>query len=138
MRRREARRGFTLLEVAVALAILGVGIVTCLQIFSGSLRIQDRAARQSRVVLYARGLMDAVLKDPEPTDHVEDRPVTAEGFSAHVLVRRCGPDEGCDDRELDLDEDVGLRYVQVDVSWSEGAGTKTYTLRSLRVAPENE
>ena len=41
---RPARRGgFTLLEIAVALAIVGMGAVTCLQLFSGSLRLQDRA-----------------------------------------------------------------------------------------------
>src|SRR6266404_2579663 len=33
-------RGFTLLEVAIALAILGVGVVTVLELFSAGLRME--------------------------------------------------------------------------------------------------
>lgn len=128
--------GFTLLEVAVALAVLGVGVVTCLQIFSGSLRIEDRASRQSRAVLHARAAMDALLFQPEIADHSEDR-TTAEGFHTHILVRHATPEEG-GKKDLDLVADAALRYLQVDVTWQDGVGAKTYTVRSLRVAPENE
>src|SRR5205814_8527361 len=47
VRRRRAAVGFTLLEIAIAMAILGVGIVTVLQIFGASLRLQDRATRET-------------------------------------------------------------------------------------------
>lgn len=129
--------GFTLLEIAVALAVLGVGVVTCLQMFGGSLRIQDRAMRQSRAVLHARAAMDALLFQPEVTDHTEER-TTAEGLVTRILVRRAGPEEGVDKRALEFQSDVGLRYLQVDVTWQDGTGTKTYTLKSLRMAPEND
>jgi prepilin-type N-terminal cleavage/methylation domain-containing protein len=129
--------GFTLLEVAVALAILGVGIVTVLRIFSGSLHLQDRASRETRVVLHARAAMDALLFQPEIADHTEER-TTAEGFLTRILVRHAGPDEGVAKREFDTHSDMALRYLQVDVVWQDGAGAKTYTLKSLRWAPENE
>jgi prepilin-type N-terminal cleavage/methylation domain-containing protein len=135
---RRATAGFTLLEIAVALAILGVGLVTCLQIFGASLRIQDRASRESRAVLHARATMDALLFQPEVVDHTEER-TTAEGFHTRVLVRHAGREEGVEEpRDLALVEERALRYLQVDVTWQDGAGAKTYTLRSLRVAPENE
>jgi prepilin-type N-terminal cleavage/methylation domain-containing protein len=135
---RRGARGFTLLEIAVALAIVGVGIVTCLQIFGGSLRLQDRAARETRAVLHARAAMDALLFQPEIVDHSEER-TTAEGFRTRILVRHAGPDEGVDDPTTqDSAPETALRYLQVDVDWQDGAGTKTYTLKSLRVAPENE
>jgi len=51
---RRQSQGFTLLEIAVALAILGIGVVTVMQIFQGSLRLQNKAAQQSRVVLLPR------------------------------------------------------------------------------------
>jgi prepilin-type N-terminal cleavage/methylation domain-containing protein len=132
------RAGFTLLEIAVALAILGIGIVTCLQIFSGSLRLQDRAMRQSRAVLHARATMDALLFQPEIVDHTEER-TTADGFVTHILVRHALPAEGAPDAD-DLDEapELTLRYVQVDVTWQDGIGEKSYTVRSLRTAPEND
>ena len=137
MTRRQASGGFTLLEIAVALAVLGVGVVTCLQIFSGSIRLQDRSSRESRAVLHARAAMDALLFGGEVTDHSEER-TTAEGFRTRILVRHAGPDEGVDKKALDFSSDVGLRYLEVDVTWQDGTGAKTYTLKSLRAAPENE
>jgi prepilin-type N-terminal cleavage/methylation domain-containing protein len=136
--RRAAAAGFTLLEIAVALAILGVGIVTCLQIFGGSLRLQDRATRQSRAVLHARAAMDALLFQPgeQLVDHSEERPTTADGFQTHILVRHAGVEEGIDARALSFSSDQALRYLQVDVTWQDGLGTKTYTLKSLRAASE--
>jgi len=129
--------GFTLIEVAVALAILGVGVVTCLQIFGASLRMQQRASRETRAVLAARAAMDALIATPEIQDHSENRD-SAEGFRTHVLVRHAGPDEGLSGKALDFQSDYSLRYLQVDVTWQDGAGAKTYTLKSLRMAPENE
>jgi prepilin-type N-terminal cleavage/methylation domain-containing protein len=136
--RRTARAGFTLLEIAVALAVLGIGVVTCLQIFSGSLRLQDRAARETRAVLHARATMDALLFQPEITDHTEER-TTEDGFLTRVLVRHARPAEGAPVRdEDDTPADVALRFLQVDVVWQDGVGAKTYTITSMRMAPEND
>ena len=137
MTRARGERGFTLLEVAVALAILGTGVVTCLQIFSGSLRLQDRASRETRAVLHARATMDALLFQPEVNDHTEERD-TAEGFHTRVVVRHAGPDEGVDQKLLDVESDIALRFLEVDVTWQDGGGAKTYSITSLRMAPENE
>jgi prepilin-type N-terminal cleavage/methylation domain-containing protein len=132
-----ASAGFTLLEIAVALAILGVGIVGCLQIFSASLHMQERASRESRAVLHARAVMDALLFQPDIQDHHEERD-TAEGFHTRIAVTHCREECGLSERELDFESEYSLRYLQVDVGWQDGAGAKTYTLKSLRMAPENE
>jgi len=140
--RRRAPAGFTLLEIAVALAILGVGIVSCLQIFGASLRMQDRASRESRAVLAARGAMDALLKVPEIQDHSgpckPEEPVSAEGFGLNCLVRHANAEDGLPAREFGFESENSLRYLQVDVAWEDGNGRKTYTLKSLRMAPEDE
>ncbi len=137
MRGRRRQHGFSLLEISVALAVLGVGLVSCMQIFSQSLRLQDVASRRSRAVLFARAAMDALIHAPELVDHTEERP-TAEGYKLRVLVRHAGKEEGIDQKDLDLVSDVSLRFLQVDVAWQDGAGAKTYTLTSLRAAAETE
>jgi len=136
--RRRAAAGFTLLEIAVALSILGVGLVSCLQIFGASLRMQDRASRESRAVLAARVAMDALLFQTEIRDHTEERD-SAEGFHTRILVRHADADDGLD-AKLDLGEasDVSLRHLEVEVTWQDGAGSKSYLLKSLRMAPEND
>lgn len=135
---RRSTAGFTLLEIAVSLAILGIGVVACMQIFGGSLRLQDRASRETRAVLYARALMDELLIRPEIKNHTEERPVTAEGFKARVEVRPAGAAEGIDERVLDLDLGIGLRVLDVQVAWQDGAGVKTYEVQSMRLAPDDE
>lgn len=136
MRARRGQRGFTLLEVGVALAIVGLGVVIVLQIFSGSLRLQDRASRETRAVLFARAAMDALLFEREVRNHVEERD-TAEGYHARIVVRDAGPEDGIDygpDFESNLD--LGLRVLEVEVAWQDGIGMKTYQLKSLRMAVE--
>ena len=136
MRRRS--RGFTLIEIAVAVAILGVGVVTLQQIYQGSLRLQDRASRHNRAVLHARATMDALLFERHLTDRTEEQ-TTREGFRTHVLIRHATPEEGGEaDREFDIGSEVALRYLEVAVEWSDGGGVKNYTLKSLRMATEEE
>ena len=81
--------------------------------------------------------MDALLLDPEIVDHQEER-VTAEGFKTTILVRHAGPEEGVEERDLDFISDIGLRYLEVTVEWQDGGGNTGYTLKSMRVAYEDE
>ena len=130
------RRRFTLIEIAVAMAILGVGVVTLQQIYQGSLQLQSRASRQSRAVLHARATMDALLVERLIKDQSQEE-TTREGFRTHVLVRHATPEEGGQEKEdLGIESEQGLRYLEVEVAWSDGVGTKTYTLKSLRMASE--
>ena len=156
---RDARRGFTLLEIAVAVAILGIGVVTLQQIYQGALRLQERSSRESRVVLHARAAMDALLKSPKVTELCPSpEETTREGFRWHTCIRPATPEEGAsagdkgsDDNNpsanangntnthtISGDTEQTLWYVEVDVTWQDGAGSKTYTLQSLRMASAEE
>jgi prepilin-type N-terminal cleavage/methylation domain-containing protein len=136
--RARAARGFTLLEIAVALAILGVGIVTVLQIFGASLRLQDRATRETAAVREARTAMDRLLALPAEdfSEHgsSDEQRVTQEGLTTHSSSWL----EKMDDRELELHPTHRLYHLQVTVTWQDGRGTKNYVLESLRMAPNNE
>ena len=133
--KRAASGGFTLLEIAVALAVLGVGVVTCLQIFSGSIRLQGRASRESGAVREARAAMDALIRPPEVADGCQERS-TAEGYRTKWCVEHWRG-EGGRKKEFTTESDFSLRRLQVDVTWQDGVGFKTYTLKSLRGAPED-
>ncbi len=55
------RLGFTLLEVVVAMAIVGLGIVTLLELFSSGLRLGPKSSERTEAILYARQVMDEAL-----------------------------------------------------------------------------
>jgi type II secretion system protein I len=56
-------RGFTLLEVLVALAILGLAVVTIIQLFSQGLRLLKLSGDHQRAVLLA----DQKMREVQPT-----------------------------------------------------------------------
>ena len=132
------RAGFTLLEVMIALSIVAIGIVRCMQTFTASLDLQDRSSRQTRAVLYARAAMDALLFEPEIRNRSHQcEPPTREGFELCTEVRKAAQAD-IDLRKFDEDSEFGLRYLEVDVTWSDHRGQKSYQLKSLRVAPTPE
>jgi prepilin-type N-terminal cleavage/methylation domain-containing protein len=53
--------GFTLLEVVVAMTIVGIGVVTLLEIFSLGLRLESRSSAATEVMAYGRQAMDEIL-----------------------------------------------------------------------------
>jgi prepilin-type N-terminal cleavage/methylation domain-containing protein len=53
--------GFTLLEVVVAMAIVGLGVVTLLEIFSLGLRLGAKSSVETEAMAYGRQVMDEVL-----------------------------------------------------------------------------
>lgn len=138
---RAHRRGFTLLEVAIALAVLGVGIVSVMQIFSGALRVQDRASRQTRVVLAARAAMDSLLRRPGSalprSGACEQVGPTAEGFQLELCVDEAGVAEGFTDEDLESDVNFKPMVLRVSVAWQDGTSPKSYVLESLRLVPED-
>lgn len=53
--------GFTLLEVVVAMTIVGVGVVTLLELFSMGLRTGSQSSVATEAVTYGRQAMDEIL-----------------------------------------------------------------------------
>lgn len=58
---KKASTGFTLLEVLVALAIVGFGVVTLLQIFSLGLRLGARGSARTETVANGAQVMNELL-----------------------------------------------------------------------------
>jgi prepilin-type N-terminal cleavage/methylation domain-containing protein len=53
--------GFTLLEVVIAMAIVGLGVVALMEIFSLGLRLTTASAARTEAVAYSRQVMDEFL-----------------------------------------------------------------------------
>jgi prepilin-type N-terminal cleavage/methylation domain-containing protein len=135
MNRRRRERGFTLLEIAIGMAILGIGVVAALQVFGSSMQLARNASRKSEAVVHAKALMDAALWSPQLPDSISHGTI-GNGFRWERTVRHAGPADGVPDE--DTPTEVRLAVITVRVEWTELNGVKSYQIGTMRVVPQND
>ncbi|HSZ74974.1 MAG TPA: type II secretion system protein [Rhizomicrobium sp.] len=127
-RRENADDGFTLIEVLVALAILGVSLATLLGVFSQSLEYTSR----TRIETEARTLAQSLLAETGDSAQLqigETSGSTSSGLFWRVLVRPY-------DREPQNSWPVEAVTVIALVAWTESGRQKTLALDTLRLMPK--
>jgi type II secretion system protein I len=124
-------RGFTLIEVLVALVLLSVAVVATLQLFGGGLRLARTAGDQMEATLLASAkLAEAGLEDPQEG--------VVEGTEGdYRWVRRVTLDQdllpaAADPAKLNP---VRLARVSVDVRWGRNRHVELVTLRAWTARP---
>ena len=130
--------GFTLLEVMVALAILGIGIVTVLELFSGSLRLGVKASRYTQAAIYAQNVMNRFFSQNDLNDGEENGELPG-GYTWRARVQEIHPDEDHSrvQRNQGNSTDVlHLKEIEVSMTWREESGSKSLVLHSLRTVTE--
>jgi general secretion pathway protein I len=130
--------GFTLLEIMVALAILSLGIVTVLELFSGSLHVGVKASRHTQAALYAQNIMDRVFAQTTIEDG-EERGEFPDGYTWIARVQESRPDDDGSRLQPDQPNQLDffhLKEIEVQISWDENGGAKTFVVRSLRTQTE--
>jgi len=115
-------RGFTLLEVIVAMALFAAGIVAISQLFTGSLRLSGGARDASAAAIYARQRMEEALLAPDPVEGVEQGGF-GEGYRWQLTTSFVRPEE-----EEPYDE---IRY-RVTVTWDDGGERRATELTAGR------
>lgn len=122
--------GFTLLEVLVAVAIVGISLVMLLRLHLLSLDATLAAQDLTTAVLLAEGKM-ATFMAQSPREGEEqggfDGP-DLERFSWTTSVTDYGLDLG--GQNDGRDESIGIRHVTVSVHWREGNRDRTYSLET--------
>lgn len=126
MRRRERERGFTLIEVLVALVILGLVMGACYRLLSTGMRSITEADGLFRAVLLAESAAAEVGLRVDPRAAAGER--SADGYRLSVAV------VPYDDPEVPAAAETGLRLyrVTVTVAWS---GQRSYRLATLALGP---
>ena len=127
-RTRLSSKAFTLLEVLVALTILGLGVVTLLQIFSLGLRLVARSATRTESAVSAAAVMDELLargKLPEVPE--SGRLPGSISWKAEVQTRRDSPST------LGLSSNWELKEITIGLA-SDGIRQPSGELKTLRLA----
>lgn len=121
-------QGFTLIEVLVAMTIVGVGVVTLLEVFSSGLRLGSKSSVRTDSIAVSRQVMDEVLARPDLNQGANaGRSTNGTRWQMEVSTVR--------DREpgLDLGSSWELKEVTVNVALDDGESQKPLPLKTYRL-----
>lgn len=122
----KTRSGFTLLEVVVAMAIVGLGVVTLLELFSAGLRLETKSSATTEAVAYGRQLMDGILIRPQVKEGQEGGSL-GESYRWSVHVKRF--------QEVAPLSSTGweLREVALEMHYRDGDRDRQVDVKTLRL-----
>jgi prepilin-type N-terminal cleavage/methylation domain-containing protein len=125
---RRSLRGFTLLEVLVALTILSLGIVTLLQIFSLGLRLGARSAVRTESAADGTRVMDELLARKKLPEGGESGSLGGTGrWQTRVETVRAPSSS------LGLSNNWELKEVAVELYALEGRRERLIELKTFRL-----
>ena len=119
------RRGFTLLEVLVALSIVAIAVTVVLQLFSADLRALSASEDYVSAVLKAEARMREVL-DTEGLAERSWSEATRDGYRIDVSVSEVTKEKT---------DNLPVKLVKVDLTtrWYRGKKEKSLTLGTMKV-----
>jgi len=133
--RSNRNQGFLLIEVVVALAILGVGLTVIIELFSGGLRLGRASMEYTRAVNYARMKMEETMLKPAVEEGTQEGEADDRTFRWQVGVKKV--DLLSIDKSIDYKPPIDLFQVRIDVFWKSGAKEKSTSVESLKaIKPE--
>ncbi len=117
--------GFTLVEVIVAMAIVGISLVMIMQLFSGGLRASRTSCDYTRAVVHAKNTMEELSYDPVPGSGNFD-----DGFNWKTEIEA---------HEEPEESGYKLMKLIVIISWGDALSKpKSIQLVSLKTLPVDE
>ncbi|MGQ9570569.1 MAG: type IV pilus modification PilV family protein [Thermodesulfovibrionales bacterium] len=120
-----SHKGFTLLEILVALSILGIAITVLLQLFSANLRSLSVSEDYVFAVSKAEAKMREILDDKDLSEKSWTE-IIDDGYKMDVSIN-----EGLKDRTENLQ--VRIFEVTLSLSWTKNTKNKSLTLRTMKV-----
>ena len=118
-------RGFTLLEVLVAIALLGIAITVVLQLFSANLRAIAASEDYVSAIIKAEAKMRDVLDDQDISEKSWSE-TTDDGYRIDVSIY---------DTVKDRTENLQVRLLEINliIRWIKDTKERSLTLKSMKV-----
>lgn len=139
MNHQARERGFTLLEILVAVTILAVSFTAIFHLYGGTLRNIERSERHARAAVLGGEKLDELLA------HSPFPPVNEQGtfpgnpdYSYKTIVEEYKEPVGRKDKNIPRDaaERVALYRLAVKVEWKDGAAAKELSLNTIKTVVE--
>jgi len=135
MRLKVENQGFTLLEVLVAMAILSIGLIVIIELFSGGLRLGRTAEEYTKAVGHARMKLEEISLAKSLEEGIEEGEFDRE-YRWQVEVKKV--DLLPPGRETSYQPPVALYWVRIEVLWKSGTRERTTALESYRLLKAEE
>ncbi len=126
--------GFTLIEVMVTLAILGIALTVIIELFSAGLRLARKSEDYSRAVFYGRQLIEELCLQ----DEISEKEEAGEFEGGYTWKYQMKPVSVLIDEDDDRDFSVKVYTVKVVVSWPSGGIEKNIDFETLKTVIETE
>ncbi|MCX8119132.1 MAG: prepilin-type N-terminal cleavage/methylation domain-containing protein [Desulfobacterota bacterium] len=123
------QKGLTLLEIVVALAILGAGLMAIIELFAGGLRLGRASEEYTKATQYARLKWEEFSLRPIETEGVEEGEFD-KTYRWRIVTKRVKilPFE----EEGDLTLPVELLHIRLEVTWKSGLRERSMDIESYR------
>lgn len=118
-------KGFTLIEVIVALSLLGIAITVILQLFSANLKAISRSEDYVRALVQA----DFKMRELTESDDLQEKTwseTTEQGYRFDISVFEIS-------KERTETLQVSVMEIQLTVRWLKGQKERFQTFKTLKV-----
>jgi len=130
------QRGFSLLEVIAAIAVLAIAFAALMQVAGSSLSLTARANERTQAALRARTLLDgAFVMEPVREGASDGRFDDTYRWRMNVTRYQPPGDAPADDAQPGFDAGPGGMYrLDLDVIWGQGNDERHARFSTLRLA----
>jgi general secretion pathway protein I len=136
MRKRRGQGGFTLVEVVVAMAILGISLVLVIELFSGGLRLGRASEEYTVAAQLARQKIEEIALYKQVKEGIEEGEFDST-YRWQVEVKKI--DLLPLANETDYKPPADLYQIQVRIIWKSGSKERTTRVETFRaVKPETD
>jgi len=134
---RRGEKGFTLVEIVVAMAILGISLVLVIELFSGGLRL-GRASEEYTVASHlARQKAEEIFLSREIGEGTEEGEFEGTSYRWQVEVKKV--DLVPVTLETDYRPPMDLYQIQVKIIWNSGSKERSTRIETYKaVKPETD
>ena len=134
MRRKPGQSGFTLLEIVVAMAILGIGLVILIELFGGGLRLGRTSQEYTKAAGYARIKLEEISLAATLAEGVQEGEFDND-FRWQTEVKKV---DLLPPLETEYRPPIDFYRVRLEVLWQSGLRDRSAEFETYRVLKAEE
>jgi general secretion pathway protein I len=132
MRRPVNSFGFTLIEVVIALGLMGLALIVLIELFSGALRLGKTANEYTRATAWAKMKLEEVMLQPKLPEGLEEGELP-ENYRWQLEIKKT---EILREKYGDVPVPFELYQIKLKVNWKSGLKERNLVLETYKFLKE--